>query len=54
MNQKAKRKQDALSNLIHIENVDKELKYVDKNRMEHFQLNPYAWTGILFNVSWIN
>ena len=36
MNNKAQRKQDQLSNLIHIENVTKELHYVDKNRMEHF------------------
>lgn len=45
MKQKAQRKYDQLSNLIHIENVTKELKYVDKNRMERFQLNPYHWTG---------
>lgn len=25
---------------MHIENVRKEMRYYDKNRMDHFQLNP--------------
>jgi len=36
MKNTSKRKYDALSNIIHIENVKNELKYVDKNRMKNF------------------
>ncbi len=34
------------SNIIHNENIGKEMKYFDKNRSEHYQLNPN--NGFLF------
>lgn len=27
-------------NIVHSETISKEMKYCDKNKMEHFQLNP--------------
>lgn len=27
-------------NIVHSENIKKEMKFYDKNRMDHFQLNP--------------
>ena len=27
-------------NSVHAENLSKEMKYLDKNKMDHFQLNP--------------